>query len=50
MDREIVIFIMAHIAVIAVWLYLAITNIGLLVFAVIPGLYIMDKARIKGDE
>ena len=50
MGRETFIFILVHIAVIAVWLYLAITNIGLLVFAVIPGLYIMDKARIKGDE
>lgn len=50
MDRGIVIFILVHIAVIAVWLYLAIVNIGLLVFAVIPGLYVMDKVRIKGDE
>ena len=50
MDRETFILILVHIAVIAVWLYLAITNIGLLIFAVIPGLYIMDKVRIKGDE
>lgn len=52
MDRETFILILAHIAVIAISVCIAIKNLMLGSFALILGLYILDKiqTKIKGDE
>ena len=52
MDRETFILILAHIAVVAICVYIAIKNLMLGSFALILGLYILDKIqmKIRGDE
>ena len=52
MDRERFILVLAHIAVVAICVYIAIKNLMLGSFALILGLYILDKIqmKIRGDE